>query len=75
MTDAAVLLMSYSVSINSHDLSSLLRESFNSQTTPLSFIAILSIFCDSYYDRWQRAVWDHSHGNRTIDKTCLSSSR
>jgi hypothetical protein len=41
----------------------------NSPKTQLSFIAILSILCDSYYDRDQPAVWDHSSGNRTIDRT------
>jgi hypothetical protein len=46
----------------------------NSPTTPLSFIAILSIFCDSYYDRGEPAYWDHSYGNRTIDSTCYSIS-
>jgi hypothetical protein len=38
-------------------------------TTPLSFVAALSIFCDSYYHRQEQAYWDLSYGNRTIDKT------
>jgi hypothetical protein len=47
----------------------------NSPTTPSSFIAIFSIFCDSYYNRGQPACWDHSYGNRTIDSAYLSKSR
>jgi hypothetical protein len=39
----------------------------NSPTTPLSCIAILSLFCDSYSDRAERFNWDNSYGNRTVD--------
>jgi hypothetical protein len=46
----------------------------NSPTTPLSFIAILSTFCDSYYDREKLFFWDHSYGNRTIDSACKFKS-
>jgi hypothetical protein len=46
----------------------------NSQTTPLSFIAMFSILCDSYYDSGDQAVWDHSYGNRTIDSAFLGKS-
>jgi hypothetical protein len=40
----------------------------NSPKTPLSFIAMLSIICDSYYDSDEPAFWDHSSGDRTIDR-------
>jgi surface polysaccharide O-acyltransferase-like enzyme len=46
----------------------------NSPTTRLSFIAILSIFCNSYYNRHEPAFWDHSYGNRTIDSAFESIS-